>query len=33
VVFEEEYIMGSSSAERIATNGCALRWCHCGVGR
>ena len=28
-----EYIMRCSSAEWIARNGCALRWCHRGVGR
>jgi len=33
VVFEKEYIMRCSSAEWIAGNGCALRWCHRGVGR
>jgi len=33
VVFETEYIMRCSSAEWIARNGCALRWCHRGVGR
>jgi len=35
VVFEKEYlyIMRCSSAEWNARNGCALRWCHRGVGR
>jgi len=33
VVFEKEYIMRCSSAEWIARNGCALRWCHRGVGQ
>jgi len=33
VVFEKEYIMQCSPAEWIARNGCALRWCHRGVGR
>ena len=33
MVFEKEYIMRCSSAEWIARNGCALRWCHRGVGR
>jgi len=33
VVFEKEYIMRCSSAELIARNGCASRWCHRGVGR
>jgi len=33
VIFEKEYIMRCSSAELIARNGCALRWCHRGVGR
>jgi hypothetical protein len=32
VVFEKKYIMRRSSAEWIARNGCALRWCHRGVG-
>ena len=31
MVFEKEYIMRRSSAEWIARNGCALRWCHRGV--
>ena len=33
MVFEKEYIMWCWSAEWIARNGCALRWCHRGVGR
>jgi len=33
VVLEKEYIMRCSSAEWIARNGCALRWCHRGIGR
>jgi len=33
VAFEKEHIMRCSSAEWIARNGCALRWCHRGVGR
>jgi len=33
VIFEKEYIMRCWSAEWIARNGCALRWCHRGVGR
>jgi len=33
VVFEKEYIMRCSSADWVATNECALRWCHRGVGR
>jgi hypothetical protein len=33
VVFGKDYIMRCSSAEWIARNGCALRWCHRGVGR
>jgi len=33
VVFEKEYIMRCLSAEWIARNGCALRWCRRGVGR
>jgi hypothetical protein len=33
VVFEKQYIMQSSAAERIGRNGCVLRWCHRGVGR
>jgi len=33
VVFDKEYITGCSSTEWIARNGCALRWCHRGVGR
>ena len=33
MVFEKEYIMRCSSSDWIARNGCALRWCHRGVGR
>ena len=33
MVFETEYIVRCSSADWIARNGCALRWCHRGVGR
>jgi len=33
MVFEKGHIMRYSSAEWIARNGCALRWCHRGVGR
>jgi len=32
VVFEKKYIMRFSSAEWIARNGRALRWCYRGVG-
>ena len=33
MTFEKEYILRCATAEWIARNGCALRWCHRAVGR
>jgi hypothetical protein len=33
VTFEKEYVLRCATAEWIARNGCALRWCHRAVGR